>query len=368
MAEEKKLTGNKGEWSEVYTLLYLLSRSNLFSADENLEKTDYYVSVKEILRSQLHDEIKYIANDTIINIINASSDELILSISKNELAVLGEELFEAIKNGKGNSFSIEETLEQKLRSIQIKQVKEKSTNKGDINLLIYEPEYGLTANKKFSIKSLTGSKPTLFNSHTSTNIRYSIVDSHGNAMPSSLADEINSVNTRHKYIDRIKKISNHNYNINYQEYCDNTFYLNLQMISSDMPQIMAFCVLEKYINRITKMREVIKNLETKNPLDFDLTAHHPFYQHRMITFLTEAALGMTSKTPWTGIYDAVGGILIVKNDRDVLCYHLVDFNKFKQYLLNRTSFDNPSGGKHGYGSVYYIDGKSYINLNFQIRA
>ena len=32
--------GNKGEWSEIYTLLKLLGEEKLHAADENLEKID----------------------------------------------------------------------------------------------------------------------------------------------------------------------------------------------------------------------------------------------------------------------------------------------------------------------------------------
>lgn len=368
MEEEKRLTGNKGEWSEVYTLLHLLSESKLFSADEDLQKTSDFVYVKEILRSELNDDIKYLSNDANINIINGPDRQLVLSISKEEIGHLAEELFREIKKGNGKSFLVDTVLEKKLRDFQINQVKEKSTSKGDIDLVIYEPAFGIDSQKKFSIKSLAGAKPTLFNSHTTTNIRYKITDSEGLPMSQPVIDKINIDSEREKYISRIKAIGDLGFKIEYDGYKDDTFFLNLQLLSSDLPQIIAFCVLEKYTNRITKMTKVIENLNHKNPVDFDLTQGHPFYEYRIISFLIEAALGMTSKKPWTGIYDAVGGILIVKNTSEVLCYHLIDFNKFKQYLLSHTAFDNPSGGRHGYGFVYLDNENSYIDLNFQIRA
>lgn len=362
------LSGNKGEWSEVYTLLYLLSQSKLFSADEHLNKSTDFVNVEEIHRTELSNDIKYISNGANVNIINSTNNQLVLSITKAELTKLAKELFGEIKKGSGSAFTIDSPLEQKLRDIQINQIKEKSTNKGDINLVIYEPTFGVKSQKKLSIKSLAGGKPTLFNSNKTTNIRYKITDSTHNPMPQSVIDIINIDAKREKYITRIKDINKLGYKIEYDSYIDDIFFLNLQMLSSDLPEIMAFCVLEKYANRITKMRDVINNLNQKNPIQFNLTHGHPFYEYRIINFLIEVALGMTSKTPWTGIYDAVGGILIVKNTAEVLCYHLIDFNKFKQYLLDTTAIDNPSGGKHGYGTVYLENAQSYINLNFQIRA
>ena len=79
---------------------------------------------------------------------------------------------------------------------------------------------------------------------------------------------------------------------------------------------------------------------------------------------------MTSKSLWSGQYDIVGGIIIVKPDSELLCYHLVDFNKFKTYLKNSSRLDNPSGSKMGYGEVYKdtMSKESFIKLNFQIKA
>jgi len=82
----------------------------------------------------------------------------------------------------------------------------------------------------------------------------------------------------------------------------------------------------------------------------------------------EATLGMTSTTVWSGVYDVIGGLIIVKNNADVICFHLVDFNKFKNYLKNSVKLDNPSGTKMKYGEVYSENNQSFIKLNFQIKA
>lgn len=103
-------------------------------------------------------------------------------------------------------------------------------------------------------------------------------------------------------------------------------------------------------------------------MNFDLRQGHKFYEYRLVNFLFEAAMGMTSKKVWSGNYDIVGGIIIVKPDTDILCYHLIDFNKFKRYLKNSARLDNPSGSKMGYGKVYKNENGSFIKLNFQVKA
>ena len=46
-----KMTGNKGEWSELYTFLKLLSQGRVYAANEKVERIDevYYNFIKEML-------------------------------------------------------------------------------------------------------------------------------------------------------------------------------------------------------------------------------------------------------------------------------------------------------------------------------
>ncbi len=57
---------------------------------------------------------------------------------------------------------------------------------------------------------------------------------------------------------------------------------------------------------------------------------------------------MTSETPWLGEYDSFGGVIIAKNDGDIVCFHIYDFNLFRSYLLNNTKFEQPSTGEDKY--------------------
>jgi hypothetical protein len=75
---------------------------------------------------------------------------------------------------------------------------------------------------------------------------------------------------------------------------------------------------------------------------------------------------MPSKV-WSGKYDATGGYLIVKEDGDVLCYHVYDKNEFEDYLMANTKLDTSSSSKHKFGDVYEENGSYFLKLNLQIR-
>ncbi len=362
------MKGNKGEWSEVYVLVKLLVDLKLFSADENLTKTSSYLGVLSILRKEKV-ELNYLADKVNnVNVVDVSNGKLIFTISNVDLLNLSNELFKEIKAGKGKSFSLSNDVTNSLNELFVKKVKQGSKSKSDINILVHDPTCGLNTQKKFSIKSFIGSDPTLFNANKTTNIIYEITDSSGMPMSTKLAMKINSINSGHKYIKRINEISKKGFSITYKEYEDETFLLNLELIDSKLPEIIAFAVLEKYKNRISKIPDVIKNLNDKNPVGYNLNLGHNFYEYRIINFLVEASLGMTSAYVWNGVHDATGGIIIVKDNSDVLCYHIIEFNKFKAYLKSTARLDNPSGGKMGYGKIYRKQGKSLIKLNFQVKA
>ncbi|MEB2777477.1 HpaII family restriction endonuclease [Algoriphagus sp. D3-2-R+10] len=359
------LTGNKGEWSELYTFFKLLSDGSLFSADENLNKTSFYVEIQSIKRNDSGLELNYKRGEgSKINIIDSNSGLTLLSFLQSEAKEIADKIVSKITNNSDLSESINEKIEE----FKIHRISEKSQNKGDINILIYDPVHGISSQQKFSIKSFLGSAPTLFNANKTTNIVYIIKDDYGNPISDSDLNDVNKIDTGHKYIKRIERIIQLGYSIDFYSYEDSTFKLNLQLIDSDLPEIVAHIVLEKYINKITKITEVIEKLNGSNPMGYDLSQGHNFYEYRIVNFLIEAALGMTSKTVWSGVYDVVGGIIIVKPDKNLLCYHLIDFNKFRDYLKNSSRLDNPSGTKMNYGSVYKEDGKSFIKLNFQVKA
>lgn len=208
----------------------------------------------------------------------------------------------------------------------------------------------------------------LLATNDSTNIIYKVTDANNNPITPMHLAEINSIITKHKYIDRISKLISLGYKIELYDYEDSTFKLNLQVIDSDLPQIVAHIVKDKYVNRTSKFTDIITKITTDNPMKYDQSQGHNFYEYRLVNFLVEAAMGMTSKKVWSGMYDIVGGIIIVKPNAEILCYHLIDFNKFKQYLKNASKLDNPSGSKMDYGYVYNDGNSSFIKLNFQIKA
>jgi type II restriction enzyme len=76
---------------------------------------------------------------------------------------------------------------------------------------------------------------------------------------------------------------------------------------------------------------------------------------------------MTPSKVWAGKFDATGGYIIVKDDGEILCYHIYNRNQFEDYLIANTKLDTASTTRHEFGRVYQEEGKYFIKLNLQIR-
>ncbi|ADR20434.1 type II restriction endonuclease HpaII [Marivirga tractuosa] len=360
--------GNKGEWSELYVFFQLLSEGKLYSADEKLERNGNFVEVQSIKRNDFGKPKDYkIETSGNVNIVDSETGNILRAIPRAEIVDITRNLIRELKQGKGKAFGVSSSLEANINSFMIEKVSESYGLKGDINLYIYDPVNSILTDQKFSIKSLLGSNPTAFNANPTTNIIYEILTKDGKPLEENEIIEINEIDTRHKYIDRVRFILD-NYSIHYRDYQGEVFKLNLQLIDSSLPEIIASAVLNKYAFGITKFNEVIEKLNDANPCNYNLKHGHSFYEYRLINFMVESSLGMTSATVWSGEYDVIGGIIIVKGNEEVVSYHLIDFNKFKKYLLDNCRLDNPSGSKMGYGTAYIEEGKSYIKLNFQVKV
>ena len=92
------------------------------------------------------------------------------------------------------------------------------------------------------------------------------------------------------------------------------------MIDMGMPTAMGEMLLAKYRHKLNTVRRCVEKLNETNPLHFNQSHGQPFYESKIKRFLQACAMGMTSEAIWTGVYDATGGQIIVKDSGDIVCY------------------------------------------------
>ena len=121
-------------------------------------------------------------------------------------------------------------------------------------------------------------------------------------------------------------------------------------------------------SNLNSVRDLCEQISILNPLNFDNQHSHAFYEYKIKRFLTDVALGMMPSKVWSGQYDATGGYLVVKENGDVLCYHIYNRNQFEDYLYENTKLETASSTRHEFGTIYKTEkGLLRFKLNLQIR-
>lgn len=355
------IKGNKGEWSEVYTLLKIISDKQLFAGDQNLNKLESLIfPIIKVLRDESNGTFEFSYENDIVLIKN---DEEEFRISVTEFQKYTSLLFQKIKEKTSSSFSIPE-IEAFINSYHSHSIKARSTVKSDIRIIIHDQRTGTNPELGFSIKSQLGRASTLLNAGKTTNFIYLIDEIE-------LTDEqiilINSIDTRSKIKDRIEKIYSLGGTLNFIKTESSIFENNLILIDSALPKIVSESLKLFFTTSLSKSIDLINTISEINPLKYNLNSNHPFYTYKFKRFITDIALGMIPSKVWTGQLDATGGYLVVKEDGEVLCYHIYNRNEFEDYLYSNTKFETASSSRHNFGSIYKENDKLYFKLNLQIR-
>jgi len=251
-----------------------------------------------------------------------------------------------------------------MKDIKCISLKADSGVKSDINIVIHDLRTNQIQMLGFSIKSQIGNPSTLLNAGKTTNFIYKVENIN---LTTQEINSINLINTKNKIRDRITDVLNRGGKFNFVGTEQKIFSNNLTLIDSLLPEIIGEITFAFYTEKNSKMVNLVDGIQSKNPLKFDTSNNHKFYSYKIKRFLTDIALGMMPSKVWSGEYDATGGYLIVREDGEVLCYHIYNKNEFENYLLNNTKLDTASSTRHEFGTFYKENNELYFKLNLQIR-
>lgn len=357
------LTGNKGEWSEIYTLLRLLGEGKVHAGDADLNKLDLYYPILNIIREESKRyEYKPDTEQNIV-VIDENGTEY-ARISMDKFMAESASLLDAIKSTSGDRVFEVPNTECFMNQIGCSRLKAPSHDKADIQIVIHDLHTKMTPQLGFSIKSQLGSPSTLLNPGTPTNITYQVVGE--NLMSDEILNKINSIKD---HLPRMQALIDNGFHLKYVNIEHSTFKNNLLFIDTCMPEFIAACLIYASMpDGATGVKEAVELVTKDNPFKYDGGNIKAFYEYKMKVLLVATALGMTPATEWMGKYEANGGYLVVKKNGDIVCYHFYNRNDIEDYLYNNTRFDRASRSRYDFAKLYRgNDGEIYMKLNLQIR-
>ena len=347
---------NVGEWSEVYALAYLLSKGGGFGADDRQEVNhDLFYKVLAALFKREVDgsDLTYTVKDKDINI--SVDARLIGSVSRTKLAKLAKELHsQLLIPHVGRAFALPKG-DEVLKTLMKTNASTPSSSYSDIFLKIEDVRTETpTPFIGFSIKSQLNAKSTLLNATAATNFKYEIVPSRR-----SVKGPIPKFGMSLK--PDMQKLVDLGYKLKFIKILNSTHQNNMDLVDSNLAGYMANLLFETTQQTNSHFSNIA---ETIYP---PAKAANKAVLLKLKQYLGYVMLGMTPTTPWTGQPNDFGGLIMVKQTGDVLFYYLYNMADFQNFLYQNLKFEYGSRSRHKFGTPYKEGGKTFINLNLQLR-
>lgn len=363
---KQRVKGNIGEWSEWYAFLKILTDRKMYAADSHLQIIeDKFFDVLAVIRDEVKTgrKIYEVSKDgQTVEVWDAARIRL-ASIPITNIKTKVRDLFDCIKNSPETTFT-SVAGDETMAGLLCTQIKASSGQKADLNVVIHDRISPTLLELGFSVKSMLGASATLLNASGATNFTFSVAD-----MTDNLVNEINAIETRSKIRDRVNAINSANgaSGLIFNHIANVQFKHNLRKIDTILPEILATTLTYFFEGKGSTLSELVDCLALDSILCAKFALDKKDYAYKLKQFLVAIALGMTPNKEWDGFTQAHGGYIVVREDGEVVCYHLYNRDEFQEYLFNNTKLETPSSTRHGFGSIYKTDAGLFIDLNLQIR-
>ena len=387
------LSGNKGEWSEIYIFLKLMSDGKVYAADKNMNRlTNVFLNIIKIIREEYKNQKYEYYTGPIVKIF-LNNAEVAPSLDLSDFQSAKDALWDVLKNApRGNGITCD-TVEAFLSSIYVTKLKAPAAQQNeffggtqDITMQVQDYRNGIASVIGFSCKSDFTAKSTLFNaSKENTNFIYEIT---GN-IDDVLMDQFNSTYTirnkknketgamePHEVVairERIQLLKNAGCDIEYSNMSVNSAKRNLILSGgNEMPLIVANMLKAYYFEgegqaSNSSIDYALNYVVQNNSAGYEFDDIESMYRRKVGTLLYDMFTGMRLAKTWDGRSSVNGGYIVAKDDGDIVAYHSCMADEFKDFLIHQLGFESPSASRHQYMSIYKENDKYYLKLNLQVR-
>lgn len=364
------ISANKGEHGELLAFLRILHEGRVQVADKFGEPRQAWLKVSGIQRPCDPDRRYLIVDDQVVVMNNAGV--ALARATSVSIRALADKLFLQIKQGEGPSF-VCPAGDEAILLLKLEAAKAGSAAKADLLVEVISPLFdGEVISLGFSVKSELGGLPTLLNAGA-TRFEYRI---EGCSAADALAVQEAVPRNKDKDYPGPKRLfpalANSHARVVFESVVDPVFEQNLKMIDTAFPRILADALRHAYLAGDLALKDVVKAPamldELSQALSLPRSMVERLVRHKVKELLRQSALGMNPGRQWDGQIEAHGGWIIVKESGEIVCFHLINDDDFREYLLANTKFDTPSMSRHEAGYVYRQGGGSEAKLRLSLQV
>lgn len=365
------ISANKGEHSEVLAFLRILQQGKVQVADKDGNPKDAWLKVVSLRRPSDPGLVFRVADGLILLLDDHGAQKG--AVDRAVIGQLADSLLSEIKTATGAAFACAST-DKAAELFNLSGSKAASSAKADLFLEVASPVFeGEVSSLGFSVKSELGGLPTLLNAGA-TQFQYKIEDCSADDALAVQEEAPRAVGKVYPGPMRLfPALREANAKVVFGSVVDPVFEQNLKMIDSAFPRILAETLKYAYASGELSMEEAVQCPTLLDELVQILALPRPMVtrlvRHKVKELLRQSALGMNPGRQWDGQVEAHGGWIIVKEDGAIVCFHLINDDDFRSYLLANTKFDTPSMSRQKAGYLYRQEGdsKARLTLSLQIR-
>jgi type II restriction enzyme len=377
------LTGNRGEWAEIYTLLSILAKGTLSpvasGADEFGAQSFPIQSVMRPIAGGKFIRFERLSNS--IKVFEVQSNQLLCEYSTLDISILENRLLQLLQDKKIKGTFSDAELQAFLDQCGLHSINAPSGATADLFVQALDLRVGGSNKLGFSIKSQLGSPSTLANANAHTTIRGAIT---GDLNPKVLM-QLEELGDQKSLRQILETLQENSMGFELRTFKSETFTRNLRLVDSSMPELLLL-LLSAYFK--TDARTVVgcvgmvheKGSEIRKLDDTEFLLSHgllenSFIEHKMKDLLVAFSSGLRPGTPWNGLSRETTGTLVVDKVGHLGYFHAQqNWNSYRDYLYRATRFETPDR-RLDFGVVKREkvaesekgQDSWYIDFNFQIR-
>lgn len=347
---------NRGEWAELVVALKLITTKKLTLCNSSLEKIQntYYEDIGSVTFMGAN-KLTFVITDKNIDV--KVNEALVATVTMDEIKGILKALMQGIKEHRsGNgAFDIPVVSNWLLNTCGCDSFKSPANKKADLSISVFDTQENKNIDLTYSIKSSLGSPSTILNASKHTNFKYRVDN-----ITAEQVKEINSINTRHKLIDRFQYLSNKDIGITFESVVSNTMLYNLQLTHPELSSVLSKVLISSYSKRNNKdlyslFMKALNNDKVK-------------VNQLLVGLLENISFGFIPSETWDFKYQVEGGLILVSSNYDVIVLdNKYNRKELLQYILSNSKLDTPSSTRFNMLEIQQdVDGY-YFTLNLQIR-